>query len=137
MSDTTRLLWVEDEEDTIKGTLRRLRRRGYDIVVCKSAEEALQKLSEGGFARVIVDSQIPESAGLEPRKNIGVDLIQTIIDDRFPHSVSNLNVMLLTAQTAAFRRQLEFSGGDRFLILEKPGSLMKIEEWLESEDAAV
>jgi CheY-like chemotaxis protein len=131
-----RLLWVEDQVGTIKGTLRRLRRHGYDVVVCETASDALVELESSVFERVIVDYQIPKSIGESAQKGVGLELVRRIIEAGSAYSIPPNHVMLLTAQMATFRRQLELSEAEGFAVIEKPGSLPRIEEWLEIEGAA-
>ena len=58
------LLLVDDEPAVLKVTQRLLERRGYQVVACSSAEEALTWLGREVFDVVLSDVQMPGIGGL-------------------------------------------------------------------------
>jgi DNA-binding NtrC family response regulator len=58
------LLLVDDEPAVLKVTQRLLERRGYQVVACNSAEEALTLLGREVFDVVLSDVQMPGMGGL-------------------------------------------------------------------------
>ena len=58
------LLLVDDEPAVLKVTQRLLERRGYQVVACHSAEEALTRLGQEVFDVVLSDVQMPGIGGL-------------------------------------------------------------------------
>lgn len=58
------LLLVDDEPAVLKVTQKLLERRGYQVVACQSAEEALTWLGREVFDVVLSDVQMPGMGGL-------------------------------------------------------------------------
>jgi DNA-binding NtrC family response regulator len=58
------LLLVDDEPAVLRVTQRLLERRGYQIIACNSAEEALSWLGREVFDVVVSDVQMPGIGGL-------------------------------------------------------------------------
>jgi PAS domain S-box-containing protein len=66
----SRLLLVEDHEPTRQSLTALLRRRGYVVVSCGSAESALNAAQEGSFDLVLSDLGLPDVSGLELMKEL-------------------------------------------------------------------
>ena len=62
--DRASLLVVDDEPAVLKVTQMLLERRGYQVVACHSAEEALAWLGRAVFDVVLSDVQMPGMGGL-------------------------------------------------------------------------
>ena len=60
-----RVLVVDDHADTCTGMKMMLERRGYDISVAHSAEQAIQKAGEEHFDLLISDIGLPDRSGYE------------------------------------------------------------------------
>ncbi len=60
-----KLLVVDDHQDTCIGMKMILERRGYDITVANSADQASQKASEQKFDLLISDIGLPDRSGYE------------------------------------------------------------------------
>ncbi|MFC2173873.1 response regulator, partial [Acidobacteriota bacterium] len=61
MSDKSKILIVDDDTKILR-TLEMMlsvEEKGYEIVTAGGAEEALQKLEEGGFKLVLTDIRMP------------------------------------------------------------------------------
>jgi CheY-like chemotaxis protein len=60
-----RLLVVDDHVDTCTGMRMMLERRGYDITVAHSADQAVEKTQQQDFDLVISDIGLPDRTGYE------------------------------------------------------------------------
>ncbi|UCG78038.1 MAG: sigma-54-dependent Fis family transcriptional regulator [Nitrospirota bacterium] len=60
-----RILIVDDEKNIIKGVSATLRDNNYDVESALSAEEAIEKFSNGSFHLVITDLKLPGKSGVE------------------------------------------------------------------------
>jgi signal transduction histidine kinase len=60
-----RLLLVDDHVDTCTGMKMMLERRGYDITVAHSAEQAVEKTQQQDFDLLISDIGLPDRSGYE------------------------------------------------------------------------
>ena len=65
ISRRRRLLVVDDHADTCKGMKMMLERRGYDITVAHSADQAVEKTRETDFDLLISDIGLPDKSGYE------------------------------------------------------------------------
>jgi len=65
MSETTRILIVEDEEMNIDMLSRRLTKAGYDVATAMDGRKALEVLSHGDIDMVLLDQMMPGMSGLE------------------------------------------------------------------------
>ena len=67
MTESRRVLLVDDE-DSVRGVLARvLRTEGYEVVTAKRPDQALEAMAEGrgGFHLAIVDIRLPEMDGAQ------------------------------------------------------------------------
>ena len=69
-----RILIVEDEENARRGYEALLRKWGYEVMGCTSAEEALARFSEFHPAVMIADVELPGMDGLELLQRLGGEL---------------------------------------------------------------
>jgi signal transduction histidine kinase/CheY-like chemotaxis protein len=65
-----RLLVVDDHQDTCTGMKMMLERRGYDITVAHSADQALAKALSEDFDLIISDIGLPDRSGYELMRDI-------------------------------------------------------------------
>jgi DNA-binding NtrC family response regulator len=72
--DSPRILIVEDEENARTGYEALLRRWGYAVVGCGTAEEALDRFRESQPSLLIADVELPGMDGLELLKQLGAEL---------------------------------------------------------------
>lgn len=70
MEKRTRLLIVEDEPDTLEMLSAHFRMRGYEILPCTSALEALEIANRGRFDLLISDIAMPTMDGLQLIKKL-------------------------------------------------------------------
>lgn len=69
--DKTRILLVDDENSVRTFALRALRKKGYDVVGCNSAENALETLeTDKNFQLLITDMVMPGSNGIELSRQV-------------------------------------------------------------------
>jgi signal transduction histidine kinase/ActR/RegA family two-component response regulator len=65
ISRRARILVVDDHADTCTGLKMMLERRGYEIAIAHSADQAAEKAREEGFDLVISDIGLPDRSGYE------------------------------------------------------------------------
>ncbi len=69
--ENTRILFVDDENSVRTFALRALRKKGYDVVGCSSAENALETLEKDqNFQLLITDMVMPGQNGIELAKQV-------------------------------------------------------------------
>lgn len=69
--ENTRILLVDDENSVRTFALRALRKKGYDVVGCNSAENALETLAtDKNFQLLITDMVMPGQNGIELSKQV-------------------------------------------------------------------
>lgn len=69
--ENTRILLVDDENSVRTFALRALRKKGYDVVGCSSAENALETLKEdNNFQLLITDMVMPGQNGIELSRQV-------------------------------------------------------------------
>jgi CheY-like chemotaxis protein len=66
-----RLLVVDDHQDTCTGMKLMLERRGYDITLAHSADQAVQKASTEKFDLLISDIGLPDRSGYDLMRELG------------------------------------------------------------------
>lgn len=64
MSDTPRLLLVDDEPAFLQVMSRSFRRRGFEVLACSGAEEALVRCSAFQPSHILLDLNMPGLSGL-------------------------------------------------------------------------
>lgn len=75
--ENIRILFVDDENSVRTFALRALRKKGYDVVGCNSAENALETLkTDTNFQLLITDMVMPGQNGIELSKQV----LETIPD---------------------------------------------------------
>jgi CheY-like chemotaxis protein len=65
-----RVLVVDDHHDTCTGMKRMLERRGYEITVAHSAEQAVEKVHTQDFDLLISDIGLPDRSGYELMREV-------------------------------------------------------------------
>jgi diguanylate cyclase (GGDEF)-like protein/PAS domain S-box-containing protein len=88
MSETNRILLVDDEEANRDMLSRRLRRSGFEVEVAGDGESALAQVRDGDIDLVLLDSMMPGMSG--------VDVLRLL---RAVHSPDQLPVIMVTALT--------------------------------------
>ena len=76
-----RVLLVDDHYDTCLGMKRMLERRGYQITVAHSAEQAVEKVRTQEFDLLISDIGLPDRSGYELMREVRLNT--TFTGDRF------------------------------------------------------
>ena len=84
---TSRLLIVDDNELNRDMLARRLKRKGYEVVLANGASELMQRLQEVTVDIVLLDIEMPEISGLEALKML-----------RETYSQIELPVIMVTAK---------------------------------------
>jgi len=66
------ILWVDDEIDLLKPHILFLEGKNYEVVTCKSGQDALQEIADTRFDIVFLDENMPGISGLETLNEIKV-----------------------------------------------------------------
>lgn len=66
------ILWVDDEIDLLKPHIIFLQNKNYDVITCKSGQEALEELTQSTVDIVFLDENMPGISGLETLNEIKV-----------------------------------------------------------------
>ena len=66
------ILWVDDEIDLLKPHIIFLQNKNYDVITCKSGQEALEELTQSAVDIVFLDENMPGISGLETLNEIKV-----------------------------------------------------------------
>lgn len=83
------ILWVDDEIDLLKPHIIFLQNKNYDVITCKSGQEALEELTQSTVDIVFLDENMPGISGLE-----------TLSEIKVMHS--NLPVVMITKSEEEF-----------------------------------
>ena len=59
------ILWVDDEIDLLKPHILFLEDKNYEVITCKSGQEALEEIGQKRFDIVFLDENMPGISGLE------------------------------------------------------------------------
>lgn len=70
MQTPRRILLVDDEEDFLETTSRRLRRRDFEVRTATRCAEALPQLADGWAEVVVLDVMLPDTDGLQCLRQI-------------------------------------------------------------------
>lgn len=65
-----KILLVDDEELVVKSVGKLLAKEGYDVIICRSAEEAIKKVESEFLDLIVCDIRMPRMTGIETIKNI-------------------------------------------------------------------
>jgi len=65
-----RILLVDDEEDFLEIMAERMAARGFEVVTCTTAEQALNKIKAETFDAIILDFMMPGMDGMHALKEI-------------------------------------------------------------------
>ena len=66
----TRILYVEDNEDNVYMLTRRLRRKGYDVLVATDGEEGIEKARADAPSLILMDLSLPVLDGWQATRRI-------------------------------------------------------------------
>ncbi len=64
------ILWVDDEIDLLKPHILFLEDKNYEVVTCKSGQEALEEIGQKRFDIVFLDENMPGISGIETLSEI-------------------------------------------------------------------
>jgi two-component system cell cycle sensor histidine kinase/response regulator CckA len=111
----TRILFVEDEDAVRTVGARGLRQKGFDVVDCISAENALEHIENGEhFDLMITDMMMPGMSGADLAKVMHKKNPQTLI-------------ILASGYSEEIARK-ELAGSQDFYFIGKPYSLENLRE---------
>lgn len=124
-TEEIKILFVEDEDAVRIVGARGLRQKGYEVVDCISAENAIEHLDKGeNFDLMITDMMMPGMSGAELANEVHQRLPQT-------------RIILASGYSEEIARK-ELAGSQDFYFMSKPYSLddlhKKVKEVLEQND---
>ncbi len=109
-AEEIRILFVEDEDSVRTFAIRALKKKGYDVVGCNSAENALEQLEEdNNFDLLITDMVMPGKSGAE---------LAAIVKEKIP----GIKVILASGYSEEIAKR-ELSEQENFEFMAKPFSL--------------
>ena len=107
---STRILFVEDEDSVRSFGVRALKKKGFDVVACNSAENALEQLAQDkNFGLLITDMVMPGINGAE-------------LAGKVREQIANIKIILASGYSEEIARR-ELAGSQDFDFLAKPFSL--------------
>ena len=124
-NENIRILFVEDEDSVRTFAVRALKKKGYEVIGCNSAENALDFIKDDkDFQMMITDMVMPGMNGAE--------LAQTVKEQ-----IPNIKIILASGYSEEIARR-ELAGSDEFAFIAKPFSLgdltKKVFDVLNSKD---
>ena len=109
-AEEVRILFVEDEDSVRTFAIRALKKKGYDVIGCNSAENALEQLEQDtNFDLLITDMVMPGKTGAE---------LAAIVKEKIP----NIKVILASGYSEEIAKR-ELSESENFEFMAKPFSL--------------
>jgi CheY-like chemotaxis protein len=118
----SKLLFVEDNADIRRLLVKRLKRRGYEVVEAENGREGVEKAVMETPDLILMDMAMPVLDGIEATKELKAD-------DR----VSAIPVIALTAFSDDEKREKAAEAGFSDYVtkpIQFQGLLAKIEAWL-------
>ncbi len=105
-----RILFVEDEDSVRSFAVRALKKKGYEVVGCNSAENALEQLEkERNFHLLVTDMVMPGLNGIE-------------LSRRVKELIPDIKIILASGYSEEIAKH-ELSAADRVEFMSKPFSL--------------
>ena len=109
-SSDIRILFVEDEDSVRTFAVRALKKKGYDVISCNSAENALEKLeTDTNFNLLVTDMVMPGMNGAELAK---------IVHQKIP----GIKIILASGYSEEIAHR-ELASSEDFEFMAKPFSL--------------
>ena len=116
-----RILVVDDEPDIRMVVSKILKKRGYDVELCESAEEALEKLRSGEAPdMIILDLMMPGMSGIEACRAIKSDPL-----------LKDIPVVILTVMVEPESREESMEAGAEAHV-DKPINMAKLYSTIEA-----
>ena len=125
MTESSRVLLVEDDPHLAKGLLFNLEKEGYEVFLVDNGLSALDQLREKDFDLIILDLMLPKMGGLEVARTIRET------NTRFP-------ILMLTAKSSRKDREVGLeAGADDYLtkpfhlpeLLLRVKGILRRSEW--------
>jgi DNA-binding response OmpR family regulator len=131
MTETRKILLVEDDEPMAIGLEYNLRQDGYETVHCPDGEAGLEQALRGGFDLVILDMMLPGMEGLEVleklrRKDIRTPVLILSASASADAIVDGLNAGADDYLTKPF---------DLGILLARIRTLIRSRSWLTRQDS--
>ena len=109
-AEDIRILFVEDEDSVRTFAIRALQKKGYEVIGCNSAENALEQLeNDKDFDLLITDMVMPGMSGAE---------LASIVREKIP----GIKILLASGYSEEIARR-ELASSQDFEFMAKPFSL--------------
>lgn len=118
MKERIKILVVEDENEACKYTASHLRRKGYDVLMANSAEEALPIIKEQNPDIMLLDIYLPGMSG--------IDLLKLVRNFN-----TKIKVVIMSGYLVNFLNGPQFKGLGVLEFIEKPISFSTLDSVLE------
>ena len=117
----SKILIVDDEPDVLAVTVVRLETSGYEVLVAKDSEEAIELLNNGNPDLILLDVSLPKMQGDELCKKLKSDM-------KFKH----IPIILFTASAIRVPEKVEEIGADDYITkpFESGDLLYKIKKFI-------
>lgn len=100
-----RVLVLEDEINTIRGTLRAIKHISTNVTEVKNIVEAQNALINNRYELLIVDVRVPHNGGNKLIAEGGIDLVNSIFEGKYGSHNKNTPFIILSAQDRSIRKE--------------------------------
>ncbi len=123
-------LFVEDESRGVQPYFRALEAKGFDCVLARNGDEAIDLLAKDHFELVLMDVMFPSGKNLgdsTPSTKSGLKFLEMIRQGQIKKEIANIDVIVLTAVLdAQIEAQIKKLGVA--VYLKKPIAYQKVIE---------
>lgn len=126
-----KILIVEDEADRIRSVIRRLKDKGFDILIAKTYTEFLDVFSKYNPKYMIIDKRLPLNVGKRVDPNCGERIVHDILNGRIDFDIEKLFVFTYDIAQDDLRKMADKEGFSFFGKLTKfeiVNKILKIEK---------
>lgn len=118
---SSKILFIDDDEQWVEAFLRVLQEEGYDVVTATNATDALEIVNTPELKLVITDLMLPERAMDTPEGKAGIRLLESIRIRR-----PGLPIIVLSAYLEPYAKELENLGVTSFTSKGSPNSIQDV-----------
>jgi len=136
MSIVKDVLSIEDEADTVVGTIAELELLGFTVDKVKNLCEAREKLKNFSYRVFLVDLRLPEAPELDADVRSGVNIVQEIESGNYGDVNSGCFIMFLSGQNTMmdlFVHQGDIKKGPKIDTYRKGASIYPLIDRIERE----
>lgn len=97
-----RILFVEDQPDTVSGSKRLLMRYGFEVDSAHTLEEAYDKLRDKGYDYLFLDLMLPSTTQGQLLELGGLELLRDIQGGALGERNRDIKIVIVTGQNKSF-----------------------------------